>query len=613
MNKWLQVYTLLFLYAQTLFSAEALFSTEVAGARMRGIATIAPTDSTTFFELHGGEGIVIDPFTNSLGLPPAPGSLPKAQYQSDGTLKTTAKVINTQEDEKSTEQTLTKTWYGKRLNKEIYAILPPLAYTSMRYASEFVGGPAVNITAELERDGIHITRSIAGREKKDKYVIKAPEEWEGLIDDPFHPPWVCLHPHNRVCAFPIDKKTIRITTIRKAEEDPSFVDLYLAHSAQCSRGLGPDKLVFGPGNWLATELHGQVKVWNSKDRTKVFECTPTRVPFDVGGIIKFDTSRHEQQQEFRIPLTVMAFNPDPTKPQFLLTQGRKLILYDYNTGEMLKRLNAIHECAGFTASGKYYVVADKTDKHSKKVATVTVYNSDDHTALRIITLPKLVTTLCCSPHTGDAFAFSTPTSFYVCPAAEQARVRLMRRTIDTPLSQLQWCPRSNKVGFMKDNKFVEVKLGHASLLSLYLHGLEVKGKRITDPQKELFYYIYQACKKTAAPIPLDISAMVEKHAHTFNSLPPCIKERLKTAYLVENCELPPYPPDYRLAPPYFVTTETVAAATQEISITPEPIISEEKEEEEKEKDRRDSISMLSRFTGAFAWKKNKNKGYQQLQ
>ena len=207
-----------------------------------------------------------------------------------------------------------------------------------------------------------------------------------------------MHPHQLRVAFTHDQR--KIIFINFTRNNFSVRENLSIHTIACHEGVGPE-ILFGPNDLFATQLHGQVCIYNSNypDGTII---TKAFVPFDrpledtSAETLTLDRQMHQQCTD----ICSMKFNPDPLNEQLVVHRNNELSIVNPRTTEVQIKIKNTQPISSFTRRGNCLAYLN----NNGEVVTLDTESLEPH---KLITLLKPILQMSFCP-------FSNPLLMIFC-------------------------------------------------------------------------------------------------------------------------------------------------------------------------------------------------------
>jgi hypothetical protein len=388
------------------------------------------------------------------------------------------------------------------------------------------------------------------------------------FSNPFHPPSVSLHPHQLRVAFTDNKGDI--VFINFTRDNFSVTEKPHSHTTRCHEGVGP-QILFGPNDLFATELHGQVCIYN-QDNPEGKIITPAFSPFDrpladsSAESLLLDRQLHEKNKN----TCPIEFNPHPLNEQLVVHYKDNLYIFNGRTGGVLRRIRDVKPISSFTRRGDTLVYL----KNNNDVITLDTRSLELH---RLIKSTLSIVQIDCCP-------FSNPLLLTVSGNSDKKIITVydmykgeISESSDPNFEKVGWVPNTKTVFACTnpENNVPQIKQWDLDQTSrTYRYAQEDHGAFNIDKIHFFDSLIWQI--NNGAILQLQDG---QDLSETFSQFPPEVQsELLATGKIIfsENPENDPLDqdqeePDFRMTPP--PSYEAIFGSTNQPPVTDRPTLS----------------------------------------
>lgn len=257
------------------------------------------------------------------------------------------------------------------------------------------------------------------------------------FSNPFHPASVSLHPHQLRVAFTNNEGNLIF--INFTRNNFSVTEKPHSHTTRCHEGVGP-QILFGPNDLFATELHGQVCIYN-EDNPAGRIITHAFRPFDrpladsSQETLRLDHQLHENNKN----TCVIKFNPDPRNEQLAVHYNNNLYILDGRTGEIQTKISNTQPISSFTRRGEELVFL----RNNNDLMTVNTENLAPHRLIRGHT--NTIKQIICCPFSNPLLLVLTDNSDKKTIAVYDIYTGKILKSSDPDFEKVGWVPNTKTV------------------------------------------------------------------------------------------------------------------------------------------------------------------------
>lgn len=388
------------------------------------------------------------------------------------------------------------------------------------------------------------------------------------FSNPFHRPSVSLHPHQLRVAFTNSEGNCVL--INFTRDNFSVTEKPHSHTTTCHEGVGP-QILFGPNDLFASELHGQVCIYN-EDNPEGKIITHAFSPFDrpladsSAENLQLDRQLHENNKN----TCVIKFNPDPRNEQLVVHYNNNLYIFDGRTGEIQTRISDTQPISSFTRRGDKLVYL----QNNNDVITLDAWSLERH---RLIKSTLSIVQIDCCP-------FSNPLLLTVSGNSDKKIITVynmdkgeISKSSDPNFEKVGWVPNTKTVFACTnpENNVPQIKQWDLDQTSrTYRYAQEDHGAFNINKIHFFDSLIWQI--NNGAILQLQDG---QNLSETFSQFPPEVQsELLATGKIIfsENPENDPLDqdqeePDFRMTPP--PSYEAIFGSTNQPPVTDRPTLS----------------------------------------
>lgn len=381
------------------------------------------------------------------------------------------------------------------------------------------------------------------------------------FSNPFHRPSVSLHPHQLRVAFTNSEGNC--VFINFTRDNFSVTEKPHSHTTTCHEGVGP-QILFGPNDLFASELHGQVCIYN-EDNPEGKIITSAFSPFDMpladssAENLRLDRQLHENNEN----TCVIKFNPHPLNEQLVVHYNNNLYIFDGRTGEIQTRISDTQPISTFTRRGDKLVYLQNND-----VITLDTRSLEPHNL--ISGHANIIEQIYCCP-------FSNPLLLTVSGNSDKKVITVydihrgkIFESSDPNFEKVGWVPNTKTVFACTnpENNVPQIKQWDLDQTSAtYRYAQEDHGRFNTDIRKFFHRLINGAILELQNE---------QNLSETFSQFPDEVQsELLATGKIIlpENPENDPFDEyqeglDFRMTPP--PSYETIFGSTNQAPVTDRP-------------------------------------------
>lgn len=384
------------------------------------------------------------------------------------------------------------------------------------------------------------------------------------FSNPFHRPSVSLHPHQLRVAFTNNEGNIVFINFTRNEpsvNEPSVREKRHAHTTACHEGVGP-QILFGPNDLFATELHGQVCIYNQNNPegkiiTHAFSRFDRPLADSSAESLLLDRQLHEHT-------CVIKFNPDPRNEQLVVHYNNNLYIFNGRTGEIQTSFSDTQPISSFTRRGDNLVYL----QNNNGVITLNTRSLEPHNL--ISGHANIIEQIDCCP-------FSNPLLLTVSGNSDKKVITVydihrgkIFESSDPNFEKVGWVPNTKTVFACTnpENNVPQIKQWDLDQTSAtYRYAQEDHGRFNTDIRKFFHRLINGAILELQNE---------QNLSETFSQFPDEVQSELLTTgkiILPENPENDPFDEyqeglDFRMTPP--PSYETIFGSTNQAPVTDRP-------------------------------------------
>jgi hypothetical protein len=257
------------------------------------------------------------------------------------------------------------------------------------------------------------------------------------FSNPFHPASVSLHPHQLRVALTNDQGNL--VFINFTRNNFSVTEKAHSHTTACHEGVGP-QILFGPKDLFASELHGQVCIYN-EDNPEGKIITHAFSPFDWPLAVSSEESLvlDHQLHENNKNTCVIKFNPDPRNEQLVVHYNNNLYIFDGRTGEIQTRISDTQPISSFTRRGEEFVYL----QNNNELITLNTQNLEPHRLIRGHT--NIIEQITCCPFSNPLLLILSGNSDKKTIAVYDIYKGKILESSDPNFKKVQWVPNTKTI------------------------------------------------------------------------------------------------------------------------------------------------------------------------